>query len=261
VHVDRRAELALMGQLATELSNTAKIAVVCGDAAIGKSHLLKVVRRQHESLAITYLDLRQISEPYELLDSIVTRLPDVAFPRYQRLRATFPSEPPTIVLQDTNVSGASVVNATNDGSATRRSMANQLIGPLLEDLQRAPDPRAVILLDSYERCAAEVQRWLDLILFPTVARQPDIAVVVASQVNPRAGGRLFTWCEDLPTELLFHVVELRPFEIDDVLEWMGALRLSQSRDIADFVVRSHHGMPGPIGAQLSAYAVNGGASA
>lgn len=257
VHIDRTEELADIARRISARLPESPVGFVCGPRRIGKSALLLEARTRHRERRrpIGYLDLEITREPEQVLQRLVDRLEHVKFRNYRRVDKTIQPVNRTLTFGDVTMSDQSEMTILINGADQQARNTRCLTRQFIQDLQRARSRRPFLLLDNFDRCPSDsVRNWLREDLLPGLAQHADVLVLVAAESVP--------WGSKAPANWLAatdpFVLNLEPFGIDDVLDWMSVLGLVRSRVLADFLIRIRKGVPGPIAEDLDMYLVEGG---
>lgn len=257
VHVDRVEELGDIDARVRARNKAAPVGLVCGIRSIGKTALLEQARIRSASprRLIGRIDLELALEPEQVLDRLVNRLGAQNFPTYRKAYGATKPVQPTQNMGDVTLSGDAILSISIDGISQRASNTRHLTGPFIDDLRRVRGGRPLLLFDHFDRCPSDtVRSWLREDLLRDMADVADVLVLVATESAPWGSHGKETWIDGVSP----FVIKLKPFEVNDILDWMDQLGLTRNRVLADFLVRVQKGVPGPISHELHVYVQSGG---
>jgi hypothetical protein len=241
IHIDRNEQLKLISDLVDRDSGDASVVLVRAPEQMGKSaFLLEVSQRLRGKAAIAAADLADHPTIDDVLDVLAQQLQEegLQLPRFAASRETDLTAANAPIFKDLSLRRSNLtVILDSTYNAERRHRA--LLKCLVDDLCEQTNQKMLILVDSHDRAGDELRRWIRGWFIHQLRRVPGLVAVLAGR--------------DLPSlqvpDNLFRL-ELAPFELDHVVEWLVALAATYSdaemRTIAHILCLEHDGRPGRI---------------
>jgi hypothetical protein len=241
IHIDRHEQLKLISDLVDRDDDDSSVVLVRAPEQMGKSaFLLEVSQRLRGKAAIAVADLADHPTIDDVLDVLAEQLQDegLQLPRFVAAREADSTTTNAPIFKDLWLR-RSKLTVILDSMYNSERQCRALLRCIVDDLCEQTNQKKLILIDSHDRAGDELQRWIRGWFIHQLRRVPGLVAVLAGRDFPI-----------LPAPNNLVCLELAPFNLDHVVEWLVTLAATYSdtemRTIAHVLCLEHDGKPGRI---------------
>jgi AAA ATPase domain len=240
IHINRDDEINDVSSLVRDQHPNQRVAVVFGEQGIGKSALLgELKRRLRSQMAVAVASISDHFDPRVLLnflaDQLIGQGVDMSLFRDMEKSLANP-RPLNVSLQDVRARHAAI-NISVEAANESLYHSSLLLSHFLADLEEAPGPPRLLLIDDYDDAKAPICTWISELFVPRITIRQKTVCVVAGPVEVEVKNMEHD-------EMLF--LGLRPLEKEHIAQWMSAAGIPPVEGDAALIWRGTGGIPGSI---------------
>jgi hypothetical protein len=244
VHVDRVEQLEHATRTASG-GEQHRALFFEGSEGIGKTALLKEMHLRHAEAITFYVDLGTLFAESDVLNELARQASrqGVRMDSFRALRQRY-GETPSITFNQAEINRSSIdlaINVSRDRSLQNAALTDEVVASIGES---ASEKRAIIFLDSFEKCGMPMRDWISSTLLPDLLGKQHVSIFLAGRNVPSLHH---------PHAIFTRTLVLPPFDASIVEEWIEASGIEDLKGLGQVVWRGTAGLPSMIEEFLSNY--------